>query len=78
MRDLLSRMRVRHKLWAGFGIILLILFAVGSVSLVNFWRTESQVTQVVDRAQPVVIASLGLKDHLDQANSALGFYLLSG
>ncbi|SFD90860.1 methyl-accepting chemotaxis protein [Thiohalospira halophila DSM 15071] len=78
MRDLLSRMRVRHKLWGGFGIVLLILFAVGSVSLVNFWRTESQVTQVVDRAQPVVIASLGLKDHLDKANSALGFYLLSG
>ena len=78
MSELLSRMRVRHKLWAGFGIILLILFAVGSVSLVNFWRTESDVAQVVDRAQPVVIASLGLKDHVDKANSALGFYLLSG
>lgn len=73
----LSNLRIRTKLWLGFGLLLFIL-AVVAVNV--FWslsRVGTQTGKVVHEIQPTVFDAMELAKQLDTANKSLGFYLLS-
>jgi len=72
-----SQMRIRQKIWGGFGIIMIVLVVVVSETLVSVTKSEKTVNEVVDNAQPMVLASMELEAALAKSNEALGFYLLS-
>ncbi len=72
-----TRFRIRSKLWFGFGLLMIILTAISFTTLLGMSSVNNSVNNVVRMSQPMVLASMELVDALDQANSALGFYLLS-
>ncbi|MBD3671717.1 MAG: methyl-accepting chemotaxis protein [Gammaproteobacteria bacterium] len=69
--------KIKHKIWGGFGIIMLVLVVVVSETLYSVTKAEKTVDEVVDNAQPMVLASMELSAELAKSNQALGFYLLS-
>ncbi|HED18758.1 MAG TPA: hypothetical protein ENI74_04555, partial [Gammaproteobacteria bacterium] len=74
----LSDLPVRQKVWGAFGILLVLMVVLSAIS----WRSLSQVsddlTLVVEKLQPTMLASQDLSQSLAQASSALGLYLLEG
>jgi methyl-accepting chemotaxis protein len=73
----LSNLRIRTKLWLGFGILLFILSVVAVNVFLSLNRIGQQTEQVVNDIQPVVFDAMELVAKLDAANKSLGFYLLS-
>lgn len=76
-RQAFSGFKIRHKLWMGFGILVLLLAIVSITSLGSLSRAQQNLHGVVDVSQPMVLASMELAAMLDRTNAALGFYLLS-
>jgi len=75
--SLFVRFRIRTKMWLGFGLLMIFLLIISVTTLFSMSSVNSSVNNVVHVSQPMVLASMELVDALDQANSALGFYLLS-
>ena len=67
-------MQIRHRIWAGFGIVLLILVVLSGLTLLNMTRIKQQVAEVVDRHQPAVLLSHELALHVQRAVGSLGFF----
>lgn len=73
----LNNISIRNKIWGGFGIILIVLAAVAMTAAVSLTKTESSVDNVVNRIQPMVLASNDLTSTLNQTSGALGYYMLT-
>ncbi|MGM0593410.1 MAG: HAMP domain-containing methyl-accepting chemotaxis protein, partial [Pseudomonadota bacterium] len=76
MRMLLG-LKIRTKLWLGFGVLLLILAVVAVNVVASLAQVGQQSKRVVDELQPVVFDAIELSAQLDAASKSLGFYLLS-
>jgi len=68
---------IRYKIWGGFGFIQIILAAVAITAATSLSKTEDSVDNVVNRIQPMVLASNELTSGLNATSGALGYYLLS-
>lgn len=73
----LNNISIRNKIWGGFGIILLVLAAVAMTAAISLTKTESSVDNVVNRIQPMVLASNNLTSTLNEASGALGYFMLT-
>lgn len=73
----LNNISIRNKIWGGFGVILLILAVVAMTAALSLSKTEKSVDNVVNRVQPMVLASNDLTSVLNETSGALGYYLLS-
>jgi len=73
----LNNISIRNKIWAGFGIILIVLAAVSLTAALSLSKTESSVDHVVNRSQPMVLASNELTSTLNEASGALGYFMLT-
>ena len=73
----LTQLRLSHKVWGGFAVMLLILIAVSITTLFTLAKTEVSIDQVVNEYQPRTLVSLELSGHVRDAAGSLGFYLLS-
>lgn len=72
-----SKLKIRHKVWGGFGLILAILVVVAMILLTNLSAVDGKIKGVIEDRQPTVIASLSLAKDLNEAASQLGFYAMS-
>lgn len=72
-----SSLLIRHKIWAGFSIVLLIMLIISFLAFSSLNKVNKSVSTVVEESQPMVIASLELSEKLHKANGFMGFYLLS-
>lgn len=73
----INNLSIRHKIWAGFGFVLVILAAVALTAATSLSKTENSVDNVVNQIQPMVLTSNELTSSLNAASGALGYYLLS-
>lgn len=73
----LSNLRIRTKLWLGFGLLLFILVVVAINVFFSLTQLGTQTGKVVNEIQPTVFDAMELAKQLDTANKSLGFYLLS-
>ena len=73
----LNNISIRNKIWGGFGVVLVILAVVAMTAAVSLTKTESSVDNVVNRIQPMVLASNELTSTLNQTSGALGYYMLT-
>ena len=73
----INNISIRNKIWGGFGIVLLILAAIAMTAAISLTKTESSVDNVVNRIQPMVLASNELTSTLNEASGALGYYMLT-
>ncbi len=72
-----TRLRVSHKIWIGFGLLITLVMLVAGLSIHALNRAEQQMARVVDVSQPAMLQAFAVTDALNRANGALGFYLLS-
>jgi methyl-accepting chemotaxis protein len=68
---------IQHKLWGGFGVILLILAMVVVKTLFSVSDSREKIDLVVQEIQPTLILSLELINKLNETSTSLGFYLLT-
>ena len=73
----INNISIKNKIWGGFGIILLILAFVAMTSALSLSKTESSVDNVVNRIQPMVLASNELTSTLNETSGALGYFMLT-
>lgn len=73
----LNNISIRSKIWGGFGLIQLILAVVAMTAALGLSKTENSVDNVVNRIQPMVLASNDLTSTLNEASGALGYYMLT-
>ncbi len=68
---------IKHKIWMGFAILLLILLMNVVISTYNQLRTKETVTALISQSQPMVLAAHQFIGYLANASSALSNYLLT-
>ena len=77
MGRIFGSMKVHHKIWLGFAMILAVLATVSTLTLVRLSGVQVQVSEAIGLRQPTVFLTKELKAELQQVASSLGFYLLS-
>jgi methyl-accepting chemotaxis protein len=75
--NFLSALNVKQKVFAGFGLMQVVIIAVAVSALISLSSTETDVVVISEDIQPAVLAASELQYHIERANSSLGFYLLS-
>lgn len=68
---------IRKKIWISFGVLVVILVAVGLIAHSNLKANKDSLSTLVGEIQPAMQMSLDLVDQLDRVSASLGFYLLS-
>jgi len=77
MGKLFAQFTIKQKIWAGFGLILIILTAVALGGIQGLSSTQTSVKRVVNEVQPTLVVAMKLEQILESSAQALGFYLLS-
>jgi len=72
-----TRLRVSHKIWIGFGLLMGLVILIAAVSMQALNRSQQELARIVDASQPAMLQAFAVTEALDRANAALGFYLLS-
>ena len=73
----LNNISIRNKLWAGFIIVLAVLAIVAITAAISLTQTEKSVDNVVNRVQPMVLASNDLTSSLNEVSASLGYFMLT-
>ena len=73
----LNNISIRNKLWAGFVIVLAVLAIVAITAAISLTQTEKSVDNVVNRVQPMVLASNDLTSSLNEVSASLGYFMLT-
>jgi len=73
----LSRWSLKARLWAVFGLFLVLLLVVTSLGAMSQKRLMTQFTQVAEDVQPALLAATSFQQALLENEAALGFYLLT-
>lgn len=68
---------IRKKILLSFGILVLLLVAVGFISHQSLESNKDKLSILVNDIQPAMEQSFKIVDELDRASASLGFYLLS-
>jgi methyl-accepting chemotaxis protein len=78
MKQLISRISIKYKIWLTIGILLGLLVSVVVINTFSMNGVKRQVDNVVDDIQPTVRLAADLTASLERSARSLGFYLLSG
>ncbi|MBI1422814.1 MAG: HAMP domain-containing protein [Gammaproteobacteria bacterium] len=73
----LPTLTIRTKVIGGLAIILAVISLVVVIAVLSLSGIRRSTNDVITQAQPAVLTSLELEQHLDKAIGAIGFYLLS-
>ncbi|MBI3774303.1 MAG: GAF domain-containing protein, partial [Gammaproteobacteria bacterium] len=76
-QTMLNKITIRKKIWISFGILVVLLVAVGISAFTSLKANKEKLSTLVNDVQPAMEQSLNLVDHLDRVSASLGFYLLS-
>ncbi|WP_260295709.1 HAMP domain-containing methyl-accepting chemotaxis protein [Sedimenticola hydrogenitrophicus] len=68
-------MKIRHKIWAGFAVLLAIIAAISVQTLNSLNNVKHSVVEMVEIRQPTTLLSKELSARVHQTASALGFFL---
>lgn len=68
---------IRKKILLSFGILVLLLIAVGFISHDSLQANKNNLSILVNDIQPAMEQSFKIVDELDRTSASLGFYLLS-
>jgi len=68
---------IKHKIWIGFSILLILLVLNSILSMMHLRSTQSTVNSVIEQSQPLVLAAHQFNGYLAQAAGALSNYLLT-
>lgn len=78
MKRFMPNMQIRHKIWAGYGLLVIILAVVSLSAWFGLGSTQRAMDEIVSVKQPAMMQSMELARDLERAVAGMGFYLLSG
>ena len=68
-KNVLCSISISRKLWAGFGLILILLAIVSINTLSSLSDIEEEASAVTEEIQPTLLASMTLKTTLKEASN---------
>lgn len=74
---LMGNLSIRNKFYLGFGIILTLMTIAVMSTVFNIFNIKVNIEEIVKEHEPTVLATTQLGQQIEQASSAIGFYLLS-
>lgn len=74
---MMSGMLIKHRIWVGFAVLLIILLINAGISVLNLSSTKKTITSIVEHSQPTVLAAHQFNGYLAQASGAMVNYLLT-
>jgi len=74
----LGSLRVSQKIQLSFVLFISLIIITAVTTFYNLSNINSNVSEVLNASQPKMILSLSLKSAIEQSNSAMGLFLLSG
>lgn len=77
MINKLNDLKIKYRIWGGFGVLLLILLIISLSALRSFAIADRHLHEILDRDQPAMLAAMKLRHTLERTTTALGYYLLS-
>jgi methyl-accepting chemotaxis protein len=69
---------IKHKLWLGFGALLVVLTLIATTAVINGTTVQRDVNRIIEQDQPAVLVATELATALERASASLGYLLLSG
>ncbi|MGV6851163.1 MAG: CHASE3 domain-containing protein, partial [bacterium] len=73
----MHNLSIKHKIWAGFGVLVILLLVNAAISTKNLFKTDETVKNVIEVAQPMVLKAHQFNGLLSRSFSALTNYLLT-
>ncbi len=77
MKAIANRLLIKHKIWIGFGLILLILLVNALLSFLNLSDTRRAMHALIDEAQPLVIEAHRFNEYLGNFSNDISSFLLT-
>jgi len=71
----IKSIRIRYKIWLGFGLLLVVLGVVSAITLTSFSKVRHQLSEVVKIHQPAALLSKDLAIQVQSTATALGFFV---
>jgi len=68
---------IKHKLWAGYGALLVILAIVAVTAFLNLESAQGNVREMVESKQPAAFDAMATVARLESASAAMGYVLLT-
>ncbi len=78
MKALANRLLIKHKIWIGFGLILLILLINVAISYFNLNDARRTVSSLTDESQPLVIEAQRFNEYLGNYSNGISNFLMTG
>jgi len=76
--NILKQVSIKHRIWAGFAAIIIILLSVIAMNWSSLLAVEQQAERTTNETVPAMIAAADVKEHITRAAQQLGYFLLSG
>ena len=77
MKDFANRLLIKHKIWIGFGLILLILLINALLSINNLNDTRRTMHALIGESQPLVIEAHLFNEYLGNFSNDISNYLMT-
>lgn len=77
LNKIFGKRSIKSQIWFGFGLVLAILLFVSLSTLTVFNNLNNGISEVTEKAQPVVLTAQNLAFELEATSNSLGFYLLT-
>ncbi|MGV6825846.1 MAG: HAMP domain-containing methyl-accepting chemotaxis protein [bacterium] len=74
---LAGQLSLKQKMIGGFSTMLVLIGIIVSVSYFTLTSTSDDLTEIVSNETPLMLESMALAKHLNSAEAAMGYYLLS-
>jgi len=72
-----SQFTIRQKLWASYGALLAVIVIIASSVIISEGGIRNNFSNIVEKSQPAMLASIALSDQVNRSAQSMGFYLLS-
>ena len=77
IKTIANRLLIKHKIWVGFGLILLILLINALLSLANLNDTRRAMSHLIDESQPLVLEAYRFNEFLGNFSNDVSNFLLT-
>jgi len=73
----MNKLSLRHQVWAGFGIMLILIAISSGTSISNLNSLNDQAKQIIDEAQPTMVDALNIRTGLNSTAKNINAYIVS-
>ena len=77
MSNLFGKLLIKHKVWAGYGVLVAILVLVAISAYSSLGSAQGRVRDIVEHKQPAAFDAMAAVTRIESASAALGYFLLT-